>query len=338
MDRGRVAVVAYVNAVRRRWAALRSDTSLRVWLVIAAVGVGALVLYDTRLAGLSATFASPRLPWWGLALIFFLAESFPVHLHFRSETHSLSLSEVGIVLGLFLASPAALVLGLVAGAGCALVLVRRQRPLKLAFNVAQFGLSTCVALIAFRAVAALGDAHGPVGWAAAAAGAAAFGIVSVALVTTTISIAAGGPPLRELPRTISLALAGSLASASLAVVAVARLLEADTRAVWLLVVPALLWGLAFRAYGAQRRRHEHLEFLYQTMRATQGAPASARRFASCSSLHARCSRPSTRRSSCSARRPRKACCTAWSDVVPAADAAGDDDRWGRTRRSHGDRA
>src|SRR5207237_6693417 len=27
-----------------------------------------------------------------------------------------------------------------------------------------------------------------------------------------------------------------------------------------------------RAYGAQRRRHEHLEFLYQTMRATQGAP------------------------------------------------------------------
>ena len=112
---------------------------------------------------------------------------------------------------------------------------------------------------------------GLLGWAAAGAGAAAFGIVSVALVTTTISIAAGGPQLREFPRTIALALAGSLASASLAVVAV-ELLEADTRAVWLLVVPALLWGFAFRAYGAQRRRHEHLEFLYQTMRATQGAP------------------------------------------------------------------
>ena len=229
------------------------------------------MLYDTRLAGLSATFPGPRLPWWGLALVFFVAEAFPVHLHFRSETHSLSLSEVGIVLGLFLASPSALVLGLIVGAGCALVLVRRQRPLKLVFNVAQFGLSTCAALIVFRAVVALGDAHGPVGWAAAAAGAAAFGIVSVALVTTTISIAAGGPQLREFPRTIALALAGSLASASLAVVAV-ELLEADTRAVWLLVVPALLWGFAFRAYGAQRRRHEHLEFLYQTMRATQGAP------------------------------------------------------------------
>ena len=64
---------------------------------------------------------------------------------------------------------------------------------------------------------------------------------------------------------------GSLASASLAIVAV-ELLGADTRAVWLLIVPALFWGLAFRAYGSQRRRHEHLEFLYQTMRMTQGAP------------------------------------------------------------------
>jgi diguanylate cyclase (GGDEF)-like protein len=33
----------------------------------------------------------------------------------------------------------------------------------------------------------------------------------------------------------------------------------------------VFWALAFRTYGAQRRRHEHLEFLYDTMRATQGA-------------------------------------------------------------------
>src|SRR6185436_6723307 len=36
-------------------------------------------------------------------------------------------------------------------------------------------------------------------------------------------------------------------------------------------VPVVLWAVAFRAYGAQRRRHEHLEFLYDTMRATQSA-------------------------------------------------------------------
>src|SRR5581483_6892030 len=169
------------------------------------------------------------------------------------------------------ATPSSLVIGLVLGAGLALVFVRRQRPLKVAFNAAQFALSASLAVVVFRAIAALGNASGPVGWTAAAVGAATFGIVSVVLVTTTITLAAGGPPWRELPRTVSFALAGSLASASLAVSAIV-MLEADRRSVWLLIVPALCWALAFRAYGAQRRRHEHLEFLYQTMRATQGAP------------------------------------------------------------------
>ena len=102
-----------MNAIRTRWAMLRSETSVRVWLLISAVAAGAVALYVSVLAGLPATFHEPRLPWWGLALIFFLAESFPVHLHFRSETHTLSLSELGVVLGLFLAGPGALVLGLI---------------------------------------------------------------------------------------------------------------------------------------------------------------------------------------------------------------------------------
>jgi diguanylate cyclase (GGDEF)-like protein len=246
-------------------------TTARLWLWIVAISAAGSVLYATQLTDVPPLLHEPRLPWWGLAVVFALAESYPVHLHFRSETHSLSLSELGIVLGLFLASPSALILGLVVGAGVALVAVRRQRPLKVAFNAAQFTLSTAVAVAVFRAVVALGNPTGPVGWTAAAAGAATFGIVSIVLVTATITLAAGGPPWRELPRTAAFALAGSLASASLAVAGIV-MVEADRRSVWLLVVPSLCWALAFRAYGAQRRRHEHLEFLYQTMRATQGAP------------------------------------------------------------------
>src|SRR5581483_7269572 len=255
----------------RRAGAEPAMTTARLWLWIAAIATGGAALYGAKLAGMPALLHDPRLPWWGLALIFAAAESYPVHLHFRSETHSLSLSEIGVVLGLFLATPSSLVIGLVLGAGLALVFVRRQRPLKVAFNAAQFALSASLAVVVFRAIAALGNASGPVGWTAAAVGAATFGIVSVVLVTTTITLAAGGPPWRELPRTIAFALAGSFASASLAVAAIV-MLEADKRSVWLLVVPSICWGLAFRAYGSQRRRHEHLEFLYQTMRATQGAP------------------------------------------------------------------
>jgi diguanylate cyclase (GGDEF)-like protein len=243
----------------------------RVWAWIGALGAGSAALYATTLAGLQPALPHPQLSWWALALVFFLAEAFPVHLHFRSETHSLSLSELGIVLGLFLATPAQLLLGLLCGAVLALVAVRRQRPLKIAFNAAQFTLSAGASILVFREIIGLGQAEGPVGWIAAAAGAATFGAVSVVLVTTTITLAAGGPPLRELPRTIAFALAGSIASASLALSAVV-MLRADTRAAWLLVLPAVCWAFAFRAYGSQRRRHEHLEFLYGTMRATQGAP------------------------------------------------------------------
>jgi diguanylate cyclase (GGDEF)-like protein len=259
-----------MNTARRLALVLRRE-NVRVWMLSAVIGGAAVALYAETLQGRGALLAGPRLPWWSLALLFFLAEAFPVHLYLRSETHSLSLSELGIVLGLFLATPGALVLGFVCGSLLALVLVRRQKPLKVVFNVAQFALSTCIAIVAFRGVLHLGNPHGPIGWAAAAAGAATFGVVSVLMVTTTISFIAGGPQLRELPRIALLALAGSLASASLAVAAV-ELVEADRRAVWLMLVPAIFWGVAFRAYGTQRRRHEHLEFLYETMRATQGAP------------------------------------------------------------------
>jgi diguanylate cyclase (GGDEF)-like protein len=250
---------------------LRRPRVSPVWAWIAALAAAAVALYATELAGLGAAFEHPRLEWWVLAVIFCLAESFPVHLDFRSETHSLSLSELGIVLGLFFATPTSLLAGFVIGAGVALVFVRRQRPLKVAFNLAEFTLSTGIAVVVFRAIAGLGDPHGPAGWLAAVAGAAAFGLVSVVLVAATITLAAGGAPWRELPTTVGLGLVGSLASASLALAAVV-MLEADTRSVWLLVVPAACWALAFRAYGQQRKRHEHVQFLYQTMRATQGAP------------------------------------------------------------------
>src|SRR4029450_7731591 len=40
----------------------------------------------------------------------------------------------------------------------------------------------------------------------------------------------------------------------------------------LLVVPAVACVAAFRAYMGQREQREHLEFLYESMRETQGAP------------------------------------------------------------------
>jgi len=259
-----------VSAIRALWAKLRSETNLRIWLLVGGMTAGAVALYLTALAD-EQKITSPSLPWWALAVAFLLSESFPAHLHFRSETHTLSLSELAMVVGLFFMTPGGLLLAVIVGSGAAFVCIRRQRPLKCAFNMAQFAFSVAVSIVVFRSAVTLGSALGPAGWAAAIAAAATFGILSVTLVATTISLATGSAPLSGLPKTIALALAGSLASGTLAVVAV-ELLHADVRSVWLLAVPVLCWGFAFRAYGAQRRRHEHLEFLYETMRATHGAP------------------------------------------------------------------
>src|SRR4029079_11593917 len=50
----------------------------------------------------------PPLSWWALALAFSLAEVFVVHLQFRKQAHTLSLTEIGLTLGLLLAAPSAL--------------------------------------------------------------------------------------------------------------------------------------------------------------------------------------------------------------------------------------
>src|SRR5207248_1697783 len=93
------------------------------------------------------------LPFWGIALAFYVAEAWPVHVHFRKQAHTLSLSEIGLVFGLFFATPLALFAGQFAGSVLALWVHRRQKPVKLAFNLAEQSLCTGIALLLFRAVA-----------------------------------------------------------------------------------------------------------------------------------------------------------------------------------------
>src|SRR5919204_6693395 len=158
----------------------------RVPSLIAAIAAAAVVLYYLSLASLEPPLTNVHIPWWSFALVFFLTEAVPVHVHFRSEAHSLSLSELGVVLALYLASPGGLLLAQALGAGLALLFIRRQRPLKLAFNMASFALSSCLAVVVFHASLRLGPADGPAGWAGAVLGAATSAVAGVLLVSIVI--------------------------------------------------------------------------------------------------------------------------------------------------------
>ncbi|MGH2729769.1 MAG: hypothetical protein ACRDJI_04090, partial [Actinomycetota bacterium] len=109
-------------------------------LLSAAVTAAALAVYFKGVDGAVVTNAPFHISWWGLAISFFLTEVYVVHLQFRRDAHSVSLSEIPLVLGLFFATPEALILGQVVGAAVALGLHRRQSLLKLLFNTSHLFL------------------------------------------------------------------------------------------------------------------------------------------------------------------------------------------------------
>jgi hypothetical protein len=83
---------------------------------------------------------------------FYLAEAKVIHLHIGRSAHSFSMSELPLVAGLFFVSPPAFIVARLIGSGLALFFNRRQRSVKLAFNLAQFSLASVVSVAIVHAV------------------------------------------------------------------------------------------------------------------------------------------------------------------------------------------
>ncbi len=244
----------------------------RVWLFIAAVATANVAVWAVDLRSFDHTtfLAGGTLTWWQLAPAFYLAEVFAVHLHFRKQAHTLSLSEVGLAFGLFFASPASLLAANVVGATAALVINRRQRAIKLAFNLAELPLCTGVGLYVFRSLVNDGQT-GPRVWAVTMLAAATAHVLGIVLVSGVIAVAEKRLSAPQLPQTLGISLVGAAATTSLGLAGVV-LVDRDPASGLLLVAPVIVCGIAFRAYMAQREQREHVEFLYESMRATQSAP------------------------------------------------------------------
>ena len=112
--------------------------------------VAAAVVLLFKVVGPLHELPAPRqIPWWVLIPLFCAAEVFVVHIQFRRDAHSFSLSELPLVAGFFFAPPIVVVLSMVAGTALALLFHRRQSPLKLAFNLANFTVANSVVAFLF---------------------------------------------------------------------------------------------------------------------------------------------------------------------------------------------
>jgi diguanylate cyclase (GGDEF)-like protein len=236
------------------------------------IGLLALVTVTAvPVLGESALLARPVLPWWALTCAYLLTESFVLHIQVRREAHTISLSEIPLVLGLFLASPQDLLIGRLASSAIVFVLVRRSRPIKSAFNLAVGLMEASVAVAVFRAVAPLTGTPGPVTWLGAYGGALTSAALSALAVGAVIALhEGGGLGVRGLLR----AGVGQPAPAigvTAALVAVTSLSASPDSAVLLLVF-GLLILVSFRTYASLAERHLNLERLYRFSQAVSTAP------------------------------------------------------------------
>jgi diguanylate cyclase (GGDEF)-like protein len=242
-----------------------------IWLLIALIAVTTAVLYVTVVRDLPAYTHGHHVPWWALAAGFAATEVFVIHAHIRGSAHTLSLSELPLVAGLLLATPQDLVVAQVVGPIAVLLLVRRSSPVKLAFNVAQFALTATLTVVVLHALVPAPAEMGPGVWTATFAAVGAGSLVAAALVLAVIALAEGTLPSLEMLGMFGADLVVSLTNTSIGL-AGATLMAQDWSAGWLIIPPAAVLILAYRAYLSEHTKHQSLEFLYGVARSLCRAP------------------------------------------------------------------
>src|SRR5262245_63873249 len=134
-----------VGDALRRLSSTTTGTA-RVWALTAVLTAIAVALAAVEIPAGPPAQAPVAVPWWVLAAVFYATEAKVVHLHIGRSAHSFSMSEIPVVYGIFFFAPGEFIVARLIGAGLALVINRRQRSVKLAFNLAQFFLCSVVAL------------------------------------------------------------------------------------------------------------------------------------------------------------------------------------------------
>ncbi|MDQ3982012.1 MAG: ATP-binding protein, partial [Actinomycetota bacterium] len=241
----------------------------RLWVLnVALVAVAGSLCAAVAAAGVDSIRNPFDLPWWAIAALFFLAEVCVVHLQFRREAHSFSLSEIPLVLGLFFLPPPVLVLAQLVGSGGALVVHRRQSPLKLVFNLGLFSLEAILASLLLHWVVGSSDPAGLLGWIGTFLAVALTTLLAALMITVAISLSEGKAHFETLTQGLGLGMMVALTNTCLALVAT-TLLWVRPEAAWLLLVPLATVFFAYRAYTSERQKHKSLESLYESSRVVQ---------------------------------------------------------------------
>ena len=258
--------------VTRGASALWRSPDARVTAMAAVLGAVAVAAQSAWLSRGFPALDGVLVDLFVVAALFALAEKFVVVLPVRRSSHVLSLSEIPLVFGLITLHPVLLFAAWIAGAAVGLAVFDRQRPSRLAFNLALYGTQATVAAAVFHLAVGSRDPLGPLGWAAAFGAAFVADLVSIVLVTAVIAIHDDGQEWRRLLT----ADVRSLFQVPLVVVTTtlalvtALVVREHPGAAVLPGVLAFVAYRAFRGYAQQTQGHQQVEQLYEFTRALDG--------------------------------------------------------------------
>ena len=231
----------------------------RIMLLTASVAAIAVALFVIVVRTLPGAPTALTLPWVLWAAAFTLSEALVVHVQWQREAHTFSMGDLVLAAGLLLATPHDLVLAQVLGFAVTLVVQRRQRGIKLAFNVAISALGGSLATVVFAALS------GPVGlwdWLAALIAILVITLTADLCIFAVISLSEGRAHLAPLVEMVALSLPFTLGSAAVGLV-LARSAVSDPAALALLALPTILIVAAYRAYTGAREQQENLRLLHE---------------------------------------------------------------------------
>ena len=251
------------NEPTSRSSGQRGHPSARVlstWVVSALLAAASLSV-NRRLSGLTATgmhLLGAR-GFVTLAALFAVSEALVIHVHIGNSAHTFSIIEAVLVIALIHSTPNGTLLSLTLGSLVTLSLYRRQKALKLAFNVASFAFTSQLAFLVFRQF----NSTSPVKsltWLAVFVAILTYAIAGAVLVSCVIAINEGRFDPNALAQSVKMAGVAAVLTSSCGVVA-AILITTAPSASPLMIIPIGGAYLSNVVYSRERRRAEELAFL-----------------------------------------------------------------------------
>ena len=201
------------------------------------------------------------MPWIALAAGFTLGGVYAVHLHFRAETHTMTLDEILLVIGFFVAAPLHLLAAQLVGALLVFAVYRRLSLLKIVFNVSQLALGTTAGLAVFRALADPARPLAERSWMAALVACVVASMIALAAIAIAIVVTEGRTEACAFAASFGLGLAGTLVNTMLGLVVIVVLSESAFG--WVLLAgPIVVVFLAYPRVPLGTLEELGLEFLY----------------------------------------------------------------------------